>query len=86
MRIYNIEDNIYYFVNPNEKQYICYSINDESWSIMNKVNYEDSELTTKIPDMLRNNLFSVLFVAYGNPRYHNSNNGEVFDVLIRVLS
>lgn len=86
MKIYNIEDVIFYLVNPNEKKYIGFDINDESIFIMEKVNYENSELTTKIPDSLRDQIFWTLFAAYGDARYHNEHNDEVFDVLIRVLS
>jgi hypothetical protein len=85
MKIYNIEDNVYLLVNPKEKQYIGYDINDNSFFLSN-IKYEESELINAMPDELRGYIFWTLFVAYGNSRYHNEHNNEIFDVFIKVLS
>ncbi len=86
MKIYNIEDSIYCLVNPKYKEYIRYDISDDSFFVADIQNYEESELTNKIPAELRNTIFWVLFYAYGNPIYHNEHNSKVFDVFMQVLS
>lgn len=86
MKIYNIEDSVYCLVKSENKKYIRYNIEDDSFFVTNAHDYEESELTTKIPTELRDTIFWVLFHAYGNAFYHNEQNAETFDVFIEVLS
>lgn len=86
MKIYNLENEgiVYCLVNPKFKQHLRYSERDGLF-VSDANNYEESELTTEIPNPLRNFIFWTIFVAYNDSRYHNSHNNDVFDLFIRVV-
>lgn len=90
MKIYDYgnEGNVFIMVNPKKKFAIRYDIHSKSmyFNEREKLDIEDDEETSEIPDDLKAFCFHVIFVAYRNPMLHDTNNDGIFQAFFEVIS